>query len=199
MEKRGQLTIFIIIGIVILIILGVVFFVVYSPGSVRTPPDDFSDVQNYVDACVESSLKDAVRICGGDLCSDYNNNVSDYIKSNLPLCVDFANDFPSIEVTPRGSVSATVSVSPDRSLVSAVVYYPVTVVKGDMTKVLDRFYAELDLVERACIPVAVDANCRAMEDRTFNIQVEGLTTTWVIRRGDDLRSYGDLANCPACR
>jgi hypothetical protein len=198
MEKRGQLTIFIILGIVILVIIGVLFYVIYSPRALQTSPEEFSDVQKYVDACVESTLDDAVRFCGGDRCKDYENNIADYITANLQLCTNFAVDFPTTEIIPKGTISATVTLNADKTLINAVVLYPITVKKGGQTKILERFYAEISFVTKACIPILVDSNCIALEDKTFTMEADGIKTTWEIKQGDDLRIYGSAGVCPAC-
>lgn len=62
MQKRGQITIFIIIGIIILFVTGMIFWlngrsVTQDIQNVETIPADTSSVQMYVEECLQSSLK----------------------------------------------------------------------------------------------------------------------------------------------
>ncbi len=194
MEKRGQLTIFIIIGIVILVILGIVFFVMYSPSGVRVPPEEFSDVQKYVDACVDQTLRDGVVYLGRGPNPNYNEALANYIKDYLVYCANFTADFPELEVTPKDLASVTVSLNAEKSLVTAVVNYPITVRKGDMTKTLERFYAEYQLVEKYCASISVDSDCKSTSNDPVTVKVAGLTFTY--NKGDFV---GIDNKCIACK
>ena len=72
MQKRGQVTIYIIVGIVILAVFGIIFFL----GSSLTKQDFQSELKNvkipeqikpvkeYVDACIEASVLDGAQFLG---------------------------------------------------------------------------------------------------------------------------------------
>ncbi len=195
MQKRGQLTIFIIIGIVILLVLGIIFFMMYKPKPPQVVPEQFSDVQKYVDGCVEQTLRDGITFLGRGPNPDYNNNLADYIKQYLVYCPNFTADFPDLEVRQKDIVSVAVSMNDDKSLVSAVVVYPVVVTKSGYTKTLERFYAEYPLVaEYNCASVPVDAACKAKISSPLTVKVGAITFTF---KPDDFVGIGNT--CIACK
>ncbi|MFH1332314.1 MAG: hypothetical protein ABIH63_03440 [archaeon] len=194
MQKKGQLTIFIIIGIVILFVLAVVYFTVYAPKRPEIPPEQFSDVQKYVDSCVEQTLRDGVTRLGRGPNPDYEGALADYVKSYLVYCPNFTADFPELVVKPKDIVSVNTTLTSDKSMVSAVVIYPISISKGAYTKNLERFYAEYSLVERGCASVPVNVNCRYTGSSTVTVKVTGITFTF---NPGDFVGIGGV--CIACK
>lgn len=194
MQKRGQITIFIIIGIVILLVLAVVYFVIYSPRQPEIPPEQFSDVQKYVDSCVEQTLRDGVTRLGRGPNLDYEGSLAGYVKTYLVYCPNFTADFPELVVRPKDIVSVDVTLASDKSMVSAVVTYPISISKGSYTRNLERFYAEYSLVERGCASVPVNTNCRYTGSDTVTVKVTGITFTF--NTGDFV---GISGVCIACK
>jgi hypothetical protein len=194
MEKRGQVTIFIIIGIVVLIVIGVVFFIIYSPVAPQISPEQFSEVQKYVDSCVEQTMRDGVVYLGRGPHADYNKALAEYVTEYLVYCPNFTADFPELEVLPKDIVSVEVSLNQDKSMVSAVVVYPISVKKGSYTKTLERFYAEYALINKYCADVNVDSDCKSTSDTPVTTKVAGLTFTF--NKGDFV---GISDKCIACK
>jgi len=60
MNNKAQLTIFIIIGILVLLIVGVLVYFVYSPTEEISVPADIKPVYTAVVNCVNSLAKDAI-------------------------------------------------------------------------------------------------------------------------------------------
>lgn len=181
MEKRGQLTIFIIIGMVILFVLAIVFFLVYKPlKEPETPPEQFADVKNYVDACVKQTLRDGVNKLGRGPHTDYNKALEDYMKTYVVYCPNFTADFPDMSITPKDVISVKVTLNNDQSLVSAVVVYPITITRGAFTKTLDNFYGDYTLVEKACaaVPINNRIDCRYSGSSSTTVKVSGITFTY---------------------
>ncbi len=194
MEKRGQLTIFIILGMVILAVLVLVFFLLYRPSPLGVVPEQFSSVQEYVDSCVEQTLRDGVTALGRGPNLNYEAALADYIKNYLVYCPNFTVDFPDLIVRPKDIVFVSASLSNDKSLVSTIVIYPITVRKGVYTKTLERFYAEYNLINHDCASVPVDAECKAQISAPVTVKVAGITLTF--KPGD----FVGLGNtCIACK
>jgi len=59
MKKRGQITIFIVLGIIILAVTGISFFIFNSFSPVVGAPDSAS-IENFIQTCIDSSLEEAV-------------------------------------------------------------------------------------------------------------------------------------------
>jgi len=194
MKKRGQLTIFIILGIVILVILAVVYFVLYSPGGIQIIPGQFSGLQKYVDSCVEQTLRDGVTKLGRGFNPDYESALSAYIKEYLVFCPNFTAEFPDLDIMPMDVVSVAASFNSDKSLLNAIVIYPITVKKGDHTETLERFYADYSLVKTGCAAVPVDPSCIYTGSTPITVTVSGLTFTF------DPGDFVGIANsCIACK
>ena len=66
MKKRGQVTLFIIIGMLILILTSIGFFWINYLRTIdrRVITDEIKPVTNYVDLCVEATARDAVERLG---------------------------------------------------------------------------------------------------------------------------------------
>ena len=64
MNRKGQITLFIIVGIVLLIIAGLVVFIVKGPAIIRTGKEDLPTVQAYVEECLEEVSYDAIYLLG---------------------------------------------------------------------------------------------------------------------------------------
>jgi hypothetical protein len=182
----------------------VVFFVIYTPGETQVVPEQFSDVQKYVDTCVEQTLLTAYKNKVSETFPDYatlEGSIADEIKSTLVYCSNFTEDFPDLEIKPRDVVSVVVNFNSDNSMVSTTVIYPIVVSKGDYIKTLDRFYAEITLMRETCIPIKVNdrVNCQAAEEKTVRIDLGNGIQTVIYHMGDDVKIYGgDAAYCPAC-
>ena len=67
MLKRGQVTIFVILGLVILIILGIVYYVkfyILESKYVNIVPQDIQAVDEYVKNCLEQTVKEGLVYLG---------------------------------------------------------------------------------------------------------------------------------------
>lgn len=152
MQKRGQITIFIIIAIVIVVAI-VLVFVLRPFKSQETTDIEVAPIRDYVDNCVKSTLVDGIRLIGLQggyfVPEDYlRTNVSliayGYDKENvlvsesemarqialyeetfLPLCFS-PSEFSSFSIS-EGSVTASVKINDNSVSVSAS--YPLTVSK----------------------------------------------------------------------
>lgn len=87
MKKRGQVALFIVIGMVLLILGSLISYWVYSVNVVdkRIIPDDIKPVTNYVDLCVELTSKEAIErmgVQGGyiEIPDSIRNNPYSYIE-----------------------------------------------------------------------------------------------------------------------
>ncbi len=80
MQKRGQVSLFIIVGIILVLAVSLLYFVLApdsDPGVVTAA--DMAPIRNYIDLCAKSSAEDAVRLLG--LQGGYINVPSPYFES----------------------------------------------------------------------------------------------------------------------
>lgn len=167
MNKRGQLTIFIIAAVLIvgLFILG--FFLLKSKNEVPTLYVD--SIKNYVDACVKQTGEDAIAEIGKHggyyfppvsstrtgIAYYYANKtnmlpsqsvledqISLYVKENLFFCTKNFVDFTNYNVT-QGNISVETTISKDK--VDIKVNYPLTISQGEEVSRIDSFENEINV------------------------------------------------------
>ncbi len=89
MPKRGQITIFIIAGLLLLLMFGFLIVSLQGKEPLR-PSQSVSDaaVKSYVNTCIDKQVKDGINYFG--LGEFSQAQISDYINHNLADCADFA-------------------------------------------------------------------------------------------------------------
>ena len=151
--KKGQVTIFVILGILILIILSLFLF------STTFKQDSFNDldvdlkhteIQMFVSSCLEYSLNDAI-----SQISDLNHNnplfqsnlieqeIKRIILEDLPLCIDDFSSFEIYGVEIREN-PYTLSVSVGDTRTFANLNYPLNISKANQVVFLSDFTASVD-------------------------------------------------------
>ncbi len=166
--KRGQLTIFIIIAILIIAVVGLFF--VFRGGIQKEKPvsPESAPIKNSVQECLDDSLEDVVfRVGEGGgyyfppkistpllevpyYIKDNKNlmpskeqiqdEISKYVKRELFLCLgNFALFSPEYEIT-KGEITSETIIELERVIVD--VNYPLTIKKGDSKSKLENFNSE---------------------------------------------------------
>jgi len=64
MEKRGQVTLFIIIGIILLIVFGLFYFIKSQVKHYEAVPEEGVAVYNFIEGCLKESAEKGIRILG---------------------------------------------------------------------------------------------------------------------------------------
>ena len=154
MEKKGQVTLFIIIAIVIVgIIVG--FFILKGGGIKKIFTSEASSVYLFVENCIEESGSEAVYVLGqgGGYSSPPNlstssgvayyylndtsympsreeieKEISDNMGIMLFSCIKNFSDFPDFEIT-QGEIKTETKIENNNVILN--VEYPFTVIKGD--------------------------------------------------------------------
>lgn len=211
MKKKGQITFFVILGLVILTVILIIVY--FSSAALRTGEplkeviieEDVSMVKGYVVSCLEDSLKDAVSYCSGNLadggpkCSDYELDIAARVKEGFCDCVPDCTDFSSIEniiVEVKGEMSVTAQLTNDKKKVTVRMEYPLLIKKGGSEHLIGKtespFFAEYALEQSDCVIIDVDEDCIAAETKT--VEVLGLILTY--RENIDKVAIG--GTCIAC-
>ena len=85
MFKRGQVTIFVITGLVILLIIGMVYYIRYysvSGGGFLTSSLEAENVKDYVESCLEeTTLKGLIYL--GEHGGYYSDKIPYFYKNNI--------------------------------------------------------------------------------------------------------------------
>lgn len=168
MFKRGQITIFIILGIVIL--MAVIFGVVMRKEIVKAVSssedkqaisftEQSAEVEKHVVGCLEESLRDAVfnsRI--GSMPSiasneDYYAQIAMLVKDKTDACIDF-EQFSGLSIT-RGDITDLKvygnSVVPYPTKIQADLKMNINIVNGEESAAYSEFSSYIPLKARAVV------------------------------------------------
>lgn len=163
MNKKAQVTIFIIIGIIL--VASVVLYFIFRGGITQSYAiSDTGNVKNFVDSCVEevsSEVVERVGLGGGYYYAQENSlngvtlyysesidksfiptkedieqEISNYITENLFFCTGSFNDFPDLEISAEDlNVLTTIG----EENINLNIIYPIRVAKGEDADVLRDF------------------------------------------------------------
>lgn len=176
MEKKGQVTIFIIVAIMLVSAGGLYF--VFKDSKVKENseiPSEIAPIKNFVDSCIESEIEEAVYLIGvgggyffPPVLSDergftyyfyggknyfpskeeIEERLSRVIESKIYLCVNDFGNFPSYEIEKRG-VKVETDIFEEKIVFD--INFPLKISKGEETYLLQdfgetSFYVKLGII-----------------------------------------------------
>ncbi|MFH1455791.1 MAG: hypothetical protein ABIF40_02470 [archaeon] len=200
MNKRGQATIFIILGIVLILL--VILFFVFRSGLVSDIVEteiisglgfsaQVEEVNAHVESCLKLTLRDAVTNLGSYHVASYESLVSEYIRDNIFDCINL-DSFEDLDITTGTLSSVTTIMSNDETLISSTMDYKLTISKNDNTQSLTEFYAQIELVQNCCVFVEVDSSCIAQESGVYT---DTCGMSWSIAVGQSMKAGGVCFAC----
>lgn len=200
MLKRGQITIFIILGIVIIAIIGFVLAlrtdivkstVQKAASLAQSFTSQANEVQGIAEDCLKLKLQEATVLLGNKKLENYEDAVSGQIKGSLAVCLDFSS-VENVDVSREGDISVITELSPDKSSISATATVNLEVSSGKDHQSIGEIYAEYSFVKRCCVPVKVDSGCSSKDVGIYNV----CGFEFNIQEGDSVFDMG--GNCIAC-
>lgn len=208
-KKRGQVTIFIILAIFIVIIF--IVFIALRSGTIKKGAisdlagglgfsADVDGVKSYAEGCLERVMWDAISTYANVPFTDdalYIQKLKGFIEGSLTLCTDFS-EFEGLEITDEEVRGIKVDYTdPTKKAIYADVGYYLLIKKGDDTETLSKLYKEVELGKSCCVPISVNAQCKATESKTLTDQCSGFTYT--LNTGSYVTDNGlQGGNCIAC-
>lgn len=214
MQNRGQVTMFVVLGIIILVVIGIVILMSTSlkqetPFKVLSTEKEVASVREYVTSCLDESLKSGVSYCSGTFaktglpkCPDYQTDIAGMVVESfctcIPNCIDFSM-FKNIQVEAKGDIDIEAKLTDDKKKVTVTMQYPILVRRGESEHLLGTkespFFAEYYLEQSSCALIKLKNNdyarCEADEDKT----VEVLGLIFELKVGDQVK-LGE--SCIAC-
>ena len=107
MEKRGQVTVFIIVGIVILLAASIIIYITrgsdlkeFTPVAVNDLPTEIAPIQLYMDSCIERELKAGLRLIGA-----HGGYVGMHTQDEIYTGKTFDVDLAGIDPTSFGALT----------------------------------------------------------------------------------------------
>ncbi|RKX59267.1 MAG: hypothetical protein DRP29_04955 [Thermodesulfobacteriota bacterium] len=168
-KKRGQVTVYIILGIII--VTAVITLVVVL--SDRSETQETSTFQNRVESlkdhmnrCLESSAESAVYELANEKIANYENELEKRIRKKVEACSNL-DTYEGLTVEQEGIRSVNVKISEEKTKVFVEMVLPLKIKGEDKESKLSRFSTEVKLLKECCIPVEVDEDCRSLEDGEF--------------------------------
>lgn len=138
MKRKGQITLFLIFGLIILFSFWLLSGIKSEPKS-QTQLDT-NPIKLYTENCIISVLEKGINKVG----FAYSSQLEDYIDSNLDRCINNFDVFQGT-IIDAGSISSKIMLSENKKNLMVSVDYPLTIKKYKIASTLDKFYINYNL------------------------------------------------------
>lgn len=163
MEKKAQVTIFVIIGILIVASVSIYFFVFNKDNKNNEIPSSVAPIYEFVKSCIENNLEETVYIMGqgggyyfpptlsntGGFTyyfyegknyfltkSEIEKSISSAVEADILVCVDGFSKFKDYEIN-EGRISVETTIENEKIIFN--VNYPLSIKKAEEINVLNDF------------------------------------------------------------
>ncbi len=147
MQKRGQLTLFIILGIVLVSFLFYVSTLKSNNEITKTQILDTKPIKLFVENCLISKTSEAIPIVG----FAFLNLTEDYLNDNLKDCIKNFSAFPEIKIE-EGNISSDIIIPNDNRSLIVNLNYPLSIYKGPSKSEISDFRIVFPLSDELNIP-----------------------------------------------
>lgn len=156
MSKRGQVTIFVILGIVILfiVILGYSFrtsiFKTSSETAIKETAsfaDEVNGVRAQVEDCMESALSEAIPWFGNTPFKSYDEYytaVGSFVSDRMKACLNVAQ-FRGLSIDKQNDPVVTVFADNQKTMITAIAKFDLKITKAESEQTLSEFQAKINL------------------------------------------------------
>lgn len=199
MQKRGQITIFIIVGVVLIAIIALTLAlrtdiaksaVKKAASLTESFATKANNVQVIAEDCLKSKLQEAVILYGNRKVENYEAALADHIKNSMPICLDFSS-VEGVDVSRQGDLKVFVELNSDKSAVTATAAVNIEVERGDDHQSIEDIFAEVNFAKRCCVPVRVDSDCEAENSGTY----KACGFVFEVEEGNSLKRDGECIAC----
>jgi hypothetical protein len=158
MQKRGQVTIFIIIGLIIIVTVG--FLMSSRSLDVEKNTDiqedltsDINSVNDFVDSCIKNVLEKAlenIKICNV-------TELEEYMDNNLrPCTLNNFNVFEGINITEQKLPKSKINLTNTKNSLLVSIDYPLTLKKHKSTSNIEEFFLDYNFPVKRNIEIIGD-------------------------------------------
>ncbi|MBI2673129.1 hypothetical protein HYX19_02615 [Candidatus Woesearchaeota archaeon] len=193
MFKKGQVTAFIIVGVVLFVIVS---FIIISRSKPLTQPKVFDEqlklkIINYVEGCLKQNLEESIALTKGD--SERVSDMEDYIFVHLSECTQFNEpSFKDLKISKRLK-DVNVLFNQDNSRIAVNIDYPLTITSKLGNLELKKFSTEIVLKRNFCFDVRVNNKDECISHEDKFVSSVGLSRE--VRIGDSLLAGGVCLAC----
>jgi len=181
LSKKAQVTIFIIIGVILIIAIILAMILKTTPDDKEIlVPENFQSINNFIENCIQETSDNSVYQIGYEGGASFNmenpspvsfiyfykgrdyvptkeeiqDEISKEIKKTFYRCAKGFEDFPDFQVD-EGIMDVQTQIKDDKILVN--VNYPLTITKDEKTILIENFEAEvlvrLDTIHKVILEV----------------------------------------------
>jgi hypothetical protein len=144
MQKKAQITIFIVIGLIILVTVGFLLSSRSLDSEQKTDvkedlTSDINSVNSFVDSCIKNTIEkglENIKICN-------LTELEDYMDDNLRVCtLNNFNVFEGINITEKKLPKSGINLTIKKDRLTVNVDYPLTLKKQKSKSEIEQFYLE---------------------------------------------------------
>lgn len=192
MLKKGQITLFLIIGIIIFAIVSLIIISNDKLTKSKISEEELKlKVTNYVEGCLKQTFEESIAITKGS--PEQVSEIEDYIVIHLSDCTQFnETEFTNFKINKKLK-DVKVSFNQDFSKISANINYPIEVNdKGKIIK-FEIFSSEIPLKRSFCFDVKINNKQECIAQENKFVSAAGLSRDVII--GDSLLAGGVCLAC----
>lgn len=204
MQKRGQITIFIVVGI--FIVATIILVAVLKGGTIKNAIESqlgtstsFKDEVNNVEVIVQDCLDRSMMKTFTDIAivksKDYQGDFAKVLETSMIGCLNFSD--VKADVVYGAALSQndlgdfSIAYSADKNIIKAIAKMDIAISDGKNTGRLNEFYSELNIIPNCCIPAQVDGSC-AVEEAVKTVSCGRI---YDLKIGDSLKARGACLAC----
>ncbi len=195
-KKRGQVVIFIALGIILVVILALAIgfrsditkIVTQSKSATQaTFTTQVDEVQKHIEQCLLTSLRQAIPILAGKNTKDYDSDLAEETRLRAGLCLNLET-FRNLELKKLAEPKLQIQRNTENTQVTATMELPISIQSGTDTQQLNEFVAQESLRKQSCVlKEMLDNSCKAKQDLTVGI--------FVFRQGQEVKMGGECLAC----
>jgi len=184
MKNKGQVTIFVVLGLVILVVVSIVIYLSFlKQPKPEIIPFEIQKVESFIIGCLDDALASGASYCSsGKNCPSYEEDLGGRVVTHVLECTGAQGEklqerFPNYEIKIG---NADVQIKKLTKRVEVVLSLPVVIKKDNREHKLNEFKSYYALESGECIPCPTcNDDCITQEE----LKVSVLDLSWTIPAG----------------
>ena len=181
MIKRGQISIFFMLGVILLLAVMLVTNIRDKENDIEDPvlsPSEANSVKLYAEKCIKETIEQGLL----DVGSSDLFRLEKYLENNVRVCTNDFSVFRDFQVE-EGIISSDIDRTDDELNLLINVDYPLTIKKGDATREVSEFYMTYALSSDVQLSIV-----GGVTDSVAEVYSRNMLATLTIPSGTDARN-----------